>query len=108
MAPNTCAFEGKLGPPVVPFYPFVGEGPPTKIEYRKEKCTLILTSLLEHPVKQWQGFCEDWQAEPYKRPGRGPLKTHLEKFEMVRALARKTNLSQKWGGGSAPGRPCPG
>ena len=35
-----------LGPPVVPFYPFLGEGSPTKIDYRK-KVTLILTSLLE-------------------------------------------------------------
>ena len=35
-----------LGPPVVPFYPFFGEGSPTKIDYRK-KDILILTSLLE-------------------------------------------------------------
>ena len=35
-----------LGPPVVPFYLFLGEGCPTKIDYRK-KFTLILTSLLE-------------------------------------------------------------
>ena len=32
--------------PVVPFYPFLGEGSPTKIDYRK-KGALILTSLLE-------------------------------------------------------------
>ena len=25
-----------LGPPVVPFYPFLGEGSPTKIDYRKK------------------------------------------------------------------------
>ena len=36
-----------LGHPVVPFYPFVGEGSPTKIDYRKKVGTLILTSLLE-------------------------------------------------------------
>ena len=36
----------KLGPPVVPFYPFLGESSPTKIDYRK-KGALILTSLLE-------------------------------------------------------------
>ena len=37
-----------LGPPVVPFYPFLGEGSPTKIDYRKKRVhTLILTSLLE-------------------------------------------------------------
>ena len=35
-----------LGPPVVPFYPFFGEGVSTKIDYRK-KGTLILTSLLD-------------------------------------------------------------
>ena len=35
-----------LGPPVVPFCPFLGEGSPTKIDYRK-KGTLILTSVLE-------------------------------------------------------------
>ena len=36
----------KLGPPVVPFYPFLGEGSSTQIDYR-QKGTLILTSLLE-------------------------------------------------------------
>ena len=36
----------QLGPPAVPFYPFLGEGYPTKIDYIK-KGTLILTSLLE-------------------------------------------------------------
>ena len=38
-----------LGPPVVPFYPFLGEGSPTKIDYRKTS-TLIPTSLLEDLV----------------------------------------------------------
>ena len=38
-----------LGPPVVPFYPFCGEGSPTKIDYRK-KGALILTSLPEDLV----------------------------------------------------------
>ena len=32
-----------LGPPVVPLYPFLGEGSPTKIDYRK-RGTQILTS----------------------------------------------------------------
>ena len=36
-----------LGPPVVPFYPFLGEGPPTK---NRRKGTLILTSLPEDLV----------------------------------------------------------
>ena len=31
----------------MPFYPFFGEGPPTKIDYRKKSGTLVLTSLLE-------------------------------------------------------------
>ena len=35
------------GPRVVPFYPFLGEGSPTKIGYRKKKGTLFLTCLLE-------------------------------------------------------------
>ena len=35
-----------LRPPVVPFYPFLGEGFPIKIDYSK-KGTLILPSLLE-------------------------------------------------------------
>ena len=33
-----------LGPPVASFYPFFGEGSPTKIDYRKRKGTLIRTS----------------------------------------------------------------
>ena len=45
----TAFFVFLLGPPVVPFYPFLGEGSPTKIDYRK-KGTLILTSLLEDLV----------------------------------------------------------
>ena len=38
-----------LGPPVVPFYPFLGEGSPTKIDHRKTG-TLIPTSLMEDLV----------------------------------------------------------
>ena len=39
--------EDQLGPPVVPFLTlFMGEGSPTKIDYRK-KGALILTSLLQ-------------------------------------------------------------
>ena len=36
-----------LGLPVVPSYPFLREGSPTKIDYRKKGDTLILASLLE-------------------------------------------------------------
>ena len=39
----------------MPFYPFFGEGSPTKINYR-EKGTLILTSLLQDLV--WDGWGE--------------------------------------------------
>ena len=40
--------EQNLGPPVVPFYLFLGEGSPAKINYRnKASGTLILSSLLE-------------------------------------------------------------
>ena len=39
-----------LGPPVVPFYPFFGEGSPTKIDDRKKGTLIILTSLLEDLV----------------------------------------------------------
>ena len=42
----SMAFAGAPLPPVVPFYPFSGEGSPTKIDYSK-KGTLILTSPLE-------------------------------------------------------------
>ena len=30
-----------LGPPVVPFYPFFGEGSPTKMDYRKNRVPLF-------------------------------------------------------------------
>ena len=44
-----------LSSPVGPFYPFLEEGAPTKIDYQK-KGTLILTSLLEHLV--WVSLSE--------------------------------------------------
>ena len=31
----------RLGPPVVPFYPFLGEGSPTTIDYRKNRIPLF-------------------------------------------------------------------
>ena len=40
----------KLGPSVVPFCPLLGEGTPTKIDYRK-KGILVLASLLEDLAK---------------------------------------------------------
>ena len=43
---RSLSWLAMLGPPVVLFYPFWGEGSPTKTDYRK-KGTLILSSLLE-------------------------------------------------------------
>ena len=34
-------FQPLLGPPVVPFYPFLGEGSPTKVDYIKKKVPLF-------------------------------------------------------------------
>ena len=44
--------DDPLGSPVVPFHPFFGEGPPTKIDYSdySKKGTLVLSSLLEDLV----------------------------------------------------------
>ena len=36
----------------MPFYPFLGEGSPTKIDVLKKVDTLILTSLLEDSVSK--------------------------------------------------------
>ena len=52
-----------LGPPVVPFYPFWGEGSPTKIDYRK-KGTLILSSLVEDLVSFWGSLKTQPRTEP--------------------------------------------
>ena len=41
--------KSRLGPPVVPFYPFLGEGSPTRINDRKQGYP-FLTSLLEDLV----------------------------------------------------------
>ena len=49
--PQSWVFLG-LGSPVVPFYPFLGEGSPLKIDYRKNNVgyQLLLSSLLEDLV----------------------------------------------------------
>ena len=71
-----------LGPPVVPFStPFLREGSPTKIDYRK-KGTLILASLLEDLVLlpvldlHWQSYLIRSLAavrrhQTLVKPGRG-------------------------------------
>ena len=48
-------FVATLDPPAVPFPPFLGEGFPTKIDYRQKSGTLILTSPLEELVP-YQGL----------------------------------------------------
>ena len=50
---------------VVPFYPFLGEGSPTKLDCRK-KGTLILTSLLEDLIYQQADPSSFWFS--YRRP----------------------------------------
>ena len=53
---RTCVFPGgslslsQLGPPVVPFSHFWGEGSPTKIDYRKKLVPLIILFSL---TKRW-------------------------------------------------------
>ena len=41
-----------LGPPVVPFYPVLGEGSPTKIDYRKKLVPNSNLKLLEDLVRE--------------------------------------------------------
>ena len=61
--PVCCPYADlQLGPPVVPFYTFLGEGSPTKIDYRR-KGTLVLASLLEDLANYSLDLCE-CQAHP--------------------------------------------
>ena len=58
-----------LGPPEVQFYPFSGEGSPTKINQNEKVGTLILTSILE-----------DLDCNPKLRePTKPTLRRHAEK-----------------------------
>ena len=54
LSPSIAAAYGPdfslLGPPVVPFYIYFGEGSPVEINYRKKVRTFIRTSLLEDLV----------------------------------------------------------
>ena len=68
---------------MVPFYPFLGEGSPNKIDYRK-KGTLILTSLLEDPVVYVQARHQSRSigrfqllSESCKGMRRAPIETEL-------------------------------
>ena len=57
-----------LGPPVVPFYPFLGQGPPTKIDDRKNRVpTYSHLSNLEDPVSMTlkQGSAPKMMADPW-------------------------------------------
>ena len=67
-----------LGFPVVPFYPLLGEGSLTKMDYRK-KGTLILTSLLEDLDWSWgltalQFGATTRKVNPPPPPGAGLLR----------------------------------
>ena len=59
-----------LGPPAVPFYPFVGEGSPTKIDYRKRVPLFqpvywrIYTCLHHVPESEWAPCGETDAASP--------------------------------------------
>ena len=71
MGPEVLA-QTCLGPPVVPFYPFLGEGSPPKIDYWT-KDALVLTSLLEdldvlHSLVVWNFCLPCQQATPAIHP----------------------------------------
>ena len=60
--PGWVPVWSRLAPPVVPFCRFLGEGSPTKIDYRK-KGALILTSLLEDLVEISRVITIDFQVQ---------------------------------------------
>ena len=69
-APAASAdFQAILGSPVEPFYPFLGEGSPTKT---RKKGTLIRTSLLQDPglVGGLEWFGEESLGRPKTCPHR--------------------------------------
>ena len=61
-----------LGPSVVPFYPFFGEGSTTKIDYRK-MATDILTSLLEDLEWNHKGLSGFKNYGPYGPGDQGSI-----------------------------------
>ena len=72
--------EMGLGFPVVPFYPFLGEGSPTKIDYRK-KSTLFLSSLLEDVgvtqfVFPMARAISDWRWRTHANATQGRTREH--------------------------------
>ena len=58
-----------LGPPVVPFYPFLGKGPPTKIDYRKKGAPILSTGVTGGPslLADWR-IPHEKQVSPLKGP----------------------------------------
>ena len=70
---STKGIPLKARSPVVPFYPFLGESSPTKIDYTK-KGTLILTSLLLGLRRKLQEMGAQWGMRNGMNPGFGPLK----------------------------------
>ena len=72
--------EDQLGPPVVPFYPFLGEGCPTKIDYRKKVGTLILAAIVEDRASGWDKSSKAAprveNRPPNPNPARGAEELH--------------------------------
>ena len=70
----------------MPFYPFLGEGSRTKIDYSK-KGTLVLTSLLEEDVRQLSG---QQHTCPKRMDQIGPFGVSF--LSHVESCPRKVNL----------------
>ena len=52
--------DGSLGPPVVPFYPLLGEGSPAKLGYQKKVGTLNLS------IGGPRSFCRSLKSFPFR------------------------------------------
>ena len=79
------SFPG-LGPPVVPFHPFLGEGSPTKIDYRKSWCPYSkLSTGGPSGCRGLMGRCGDRNHE--SNPPRGRLRVDGGEQGMVLADA---------------------
>ena len=63
-----------LGPPVVPFYPFFGEGSPTKLDYRKKMGTLFL-SWRSQSIFRGVGS-RNQPSDTMKNAFTGPVRSH--------------------------------
>ena len=54
------------GPAVVPFYPFLGEGFPTKTDYRKKGTLIIILTSLLQDLEAHTRVLEDYF--PFEKP----------------------------------------